>query len=473
LKNINDRNSSKKSRTRADRESPEPDIHSTLSELVQAAKPLLTPTSTPVAPFDFSRPYSPPKKQLVPSAAEVLDPANMLELVRDPNSQRVRLLYWSGNRPVVAEQFESRDRRYVPTAGANLIQYLPSIAVPYSSTAVLFAAVAAFIEKNSGLGGEEATQLALLALSSFFPDCLSISPCLLLFGAPLQAVSLLRVLSCVCRHPVLSLGSSVVGLPPELRPTRLICQSDPRLFRQLPALQFHGFGMIDPQPRQISGASVIYAGDVELKTPFAEACLQLTVSPGNRSFGLRDEDQQAAIIQDLQNQLLMYRLQNYSKVRASEFDIPEFTGATREYVRALGQCLVDASELQARLATSFRSRDDADRTEIACELDAVVVGALVVCCHERKPSAHVGDIATLANGILSLNGETVELTAKQVGRRLKNLGYRTTRLDSRGRGVYLLNAECERIHKHGRALGVEALRQGLPGCGFCQEGERK
>jgi hypothetical protein len=110
---------------------------------------------------------------------------------------------------------------------------------------------------------------------------------------------------------------------------------------------------------------VIYAGDMELKTPFAEACLQLCVPPGNRSFGLRDEEQQAAFIHDLQNQLLMYRLQNYHAVRTSEFDIPEFMGATREYVRALGQCLVDAPELQLRLATLFRSRDNADRTETA------------------------------------------------------------------------------------------------------------
>lgn len=169
----------------------------------------------------------------------------------------------------------------------------------------------------------------------------------------------------------------------------------------------------------------------------------------------------------------MYRLQNYHKVRTSEFDIPEFAGATREYVRALGQCLVDAPELQASLATLFRSRDNAERTGTACELDAVVIEALLVCCHERKPSVHVGDIATLANGILSLKGETAELSAREVGGRLKNLGFLTTRLDSSGRGIYLLNAECERIHKHGRALGVAALRQGLPGCGFCQPEDRK
>jgi len=424
-------------------------------------------------PFDFSRSSSAPEKQLVPSGAEVLDPTNILELVRDPDSRQVRLLHWNGKQSVVSEEFGFRGRRYVPTAGAKLIRHLPSKPAPYSGTQALFSALAEFIEKNSGVGGDDAAQLAFFTFSSYFCDCLSISPCVLLFGAPLQAVSLLRVLSCTCRHPVLSVGSSMVGLPPELRPTRIICQSDSRLQRQLLALQFQGFGLVDPQPREISGASVIYAGNVDLKTPFAEACLQLWVSPGSRSFGLREEDQQAAMIHDLQNQLLMYRLQNYFKVRRSEFDIPEFAGATREYVRALGQCLVDAPELQTRLRTLFRSRDDGDRTEAACELDAVVVEALAVCCHERKPSVHVGEVATLANGILSLRGEKVELSAKQLGGRLKNLGFRTTRLDSGGRGIYLLNGECARVHRHGRALGIMALREGLPGCPFCKEGEGK
>jgi hypothetical protein len=102
----------------------------------------------------------------------------------------------------------------------------------------------------------------------------------------------------------------VGGLPPELRPTRLICQIDSRLSKHLAALQFSGFGVLDRGLRQISGASVIYVGDAELKTPFAEVCLQLWVSPANRSFGLQDENEQAATINKLQRQLLMYRLQN-------------------------------------------------------------------------------------------------------------------------------------------------------------------
>jgi len=165
----------------------------------------------------------------------------------------------------------------------------------------------------------------------------------------------------------------------------------------------------------------------------------------------------------------MYRVQNYYKVKASHFDVPEFSGAARECARTLGRCIVDNPDLQSRITTLLRERDEAERTEGASKLDAVVVEAFVVCCHERKASVHVGELATLANGILSRSGESVELSAKQVGGRMKGLGFRTTRLDSGGRGIYLLNGQCARIHELGRAFGVPTLREGLPGCPYCQQ----
>jgi hypothetical protein len=258
-------------------------------------------------------------------------------------------------------------------------------------------------------------------------------------------------------------------LPAELRPTRLICQSDARLDKQLAALQFAGFGMAGEGGQTISGATVIYAGDTEFKSRFAEVCLQLRVSATGGSFGPQEEELETGRINKLQDQLLMYRLRNYSKLKASQFDVAEFSGATREVARTLGRCIVDAPDLQARLTNLLRSRDDAERTESATTLEAVVLEALVVCCHERKASIHVSEIATLANGILSRSGESVELSPRQAGGKIKGLGLRTTRLDSGGRGVYLLKEQCARVHELGRAFGVPTLREGLPGCPYCQQ----
>jgi hypothetical protein len=395
---------------------------------------------------------------------------SFLELLRDPRDPDESLLLHGSNRDSkIVHEATSGGYRYLPSEAAYLIRHLPSNSMPYDSSAALFSKVAEFIAKHSGVDDNEASLLAFLAFSTFFCDCLSVAPCLLLFGAPIQAFSLQRVLSCVCRHAVLLVGSSANGLPPELRPTRLVCQPDTQVARQLAAFQFPGFSVLHSRPAQINGASVIYAGDAELKSPFADICLQLWVSPANRSFGLAEEDHEAAAITALQNELLTYRLQNYSKVRACQFDVPEFCGAAREHARTLGQCIVDAPDLRCRLTSLLRAQDDAERTESVGKLDTVVAEALVGCCHQRKTAVHVGDVATLVNAILGRDGEGIELSPKQVGGRMKALGFRTTRLDSGGRGIFLLNGECARIHKLARALGVAAVREGLTGCPYCKK----
>jgi hypothetical protein len=55
-----------------------------------------------------------------------------------------------------------------------------------------------------------------------------------------------------------------------------------------------------------------------------------------------------------------------------------------------------------------------------------------------------------------------------VGATLKKVGIRTMRLDAAGRGIYLLNDACQRIHDLGHMFGIATLREGLPGCCYCR-----
>jgi hypothetical protein len=408
------------------------------------------------------------KSRLTPTGGAVLRDGTFLELVRNPqNGAEGLLLHRSRRDDTIAGGVSYKGCDYITSEGARTIRHLPSTPEPYGTTAGLFNRLAEFIAKFSGMDEEEAALLAFFSLSSFFCDCFTMAPSLLLFGEPLAAISLLRILACVCRHSVLSIGSSASALPPELHPTRFIAQSDARVERQFVGFQFSGFSVLNAQPQQLNGASVIYVGDSEPNTPFAENCLRLWVSPANRSFGPWEEEPEAAEITRLQNQLVRYRLENYSKVKTCQFAVPEFCGITGEHARTLGRCIVDAPDLQARVTALLRTRNDAEQTESAGKLDAVVVEALLVACHERKTSVHVGEIAILVNAILTRDGEAVELSAKQVGGRMKRLGFRTIKLDSGGRGIYLLNGECRRIHQLARAVRAAAVRETLPACPHC------
>jgi hypothetical protein len=409
------------------------------------------------------------KYELVPTSGEVLRDGSFLELVRDSATGAERVLHWSGGRSKIAPEHVFEGRCYVPTEGAANLRHLPSEPTPCGSTKILFNDVCKFAARSLTVNEDEAALLASFCFASFFCDCLTMSPCLLLFGAfCLPAVSVLRFLGCMCRHPVLLAESTSRALPRELRPTRLICQPDARLNRLLAALQFSGFGISDRGLRQVSGAAAIYVGAMELKSLFVDAGVWIPVSPMLRSFSTQDEEREVATINNLQNRLLMYRLQNFGQVRSSQFDATDFCGSTREMARALGRCIVDAADLQVRLLDLLKPRDDAERTEGIGRLEAVVAEALVVVCHEKRPSVHVGQVTEIANKILSRSGESFQLSPKEVGAKMKQLGFLTTRIDSAGRGICLLSEQCALIHKLGREFGVPTLREGRPGCPHCK-----
>ena len=408
------------------------------------------------------------KCQLVPTSGEILRDGSCLEIVRDSATGAERVLHWREGRSKIAPEQVFEGRHYVPTKGAAILRHLPSRPAPYRSTESLFKDICKFAVESLAASEEEAALLAYFCFASFFCDCLAMSPCLVLSGPfCLAAISVLRFLGCICRHPVLLAESRLNGSPRELKPTRLMCQPGPGLDRLLPALQFPGFGLSDRRLRHVSSATAVYIGDLELKSLFVDAGVWLPMSPTLRSFSPQDEVREFATINNLQNQVLMYRLQNFAQVRSSQFDAPDFSGSTREIARTLGRCVVDAADLQARLIDLLRPRDDAERTEGTCRLEAIVVEALVVACHEQKRSVRVGEIATLANAILSRSGESFQLSPKEVGGKLKQIGFRTTRLDSAGRGIYLVKEQCARIHKLGREFGAPTLREGRPGCPHC------
>jgi hypothetical protein len=389
-----------------------------------------------------------------------------LELVRDSSS--VKLLHWFHGKSIIGPEHLLGGRRWLPSLGAGSLRHLPSSPTPYGSTETLYRTIAEFIERSLGVTKTEASLLAFFCFASHFVDCLDTSPCMLLRGSSIvSAISLLRVLACVCRHPVLLQSSNYRALPREVKPTRLICQHDAALNKLLAALVSPGFGVVDHGLRELNGTTIVYVGNIDVRTPFADFALSFPVLPTFRYFSSSKEKTDADTINDLQNKLLMYRLKNHLKVRSCNFQVPEFFGSTKLLARMLGQCIVEDRDLQNQVIELLRSRDEGERIESTTRIEAIVVEALIALCHHRECSVHVGRVAALANGIMARSGESFELSPKEVGAKLRQLGFETTRLDSAGRGIYLLKNECALIHKLGRSFGVPSLRIGLPGCPNC------
>jgi len=334
------------------------------------------------------------------TAGEILQDGGLLEVVRDPKSGTLRLFHFQGDKSSVAPEQVLNEHCYVVIEAASRFCHLPAGPKSYGSTADLFKMILEFAIRSLEIPHDAAALITFFTFASYFSEAVAMSPCLLLSGACHTAVSVLRFLSCICRHPILLAGTGVNGFPRELRPTRLICQADRALDKYLASLQFRGFEIISGGPRLINGATAVYIGNAELSTPFQATCLLLAVPSTARTFSTQDEERESATILSLQNQLLAYKLHNFGRVKSSTFDAVEFSGSTRLLARTLGQCVVDAAELRERLIDLLQPIDDAERTEGASQFDAVVVEALVVACHEQKMSIHVGEIAQLSNAIL-------------------------------------------------------------------------
>lgn len=415
------------------------------------------------------KPYSP-----TATGGEVFPDGNLLEIVRDRSeAARPALLRWDRKHATVAPEIVIRGRHYVPLEiDASLWRHLrlPSGFVACGSTTQLFDRIRNLIAKYSGLSDGYATLLTHFVFSSFFVDCLQTAPCVVLHGcADAEAVALLRLLGWFCRHPVL-LSDPGLSVPECLRPTRLISQSHTSTEKLLAPLQLSGFVTSrNGSLREISSATAIYLGDGNLRSPFLDSCLRVPITPARVLVSSSDEQREAAVIEDVQNQLLSYRLVHFGKVQVSDFDAPEFSGSIRGLARSLGACIVDAPDLQASLVMELQGHDEAVRLDRISHIHSILIEALLVCCHERRPAVYVREIADLTNDILSRQGEFFELSAREVGGKLKTLGFRTTRLDSAGRGLYVLGETCKRIHELGTLYCVPSLKEGLPGCPHCQK----
>jgi hypothetical protein len=90
--------------------------------------------------------------------------------------------------------------------------------------------------------------------------------------------------------------------------------------------------------------------------------------------------------------------------------------------------------------------------------------------HEgKKESVRVGAITAQVNKMLEQHGEMLEWQPRTVGHKSKALGLPTRRLDAAGRGILLLHAVRQRIHKLGWNDQLPAVCGSTPSCRHCRE----
>ena len=207
---------------------------------------------------------------------------------------------------------------------------LPTMAMPCPEIGELFRLLTTNIEAFVDLTTEDSFLVAAFVLTTWFADRLSVVPYLSICG-PLESgkTTLLQLLHCLCRraiHVASITPASVYRLATQARATLLIDESDfgrdgtsrdlQRLLRggnrQGSRVLRNGRAFENFGPKVI--ASRVPMDDAAL----ISRTIHIAMTPSDRDVPELDRDAEQRLSDALQPMLLMFRLQHYAKVVASQ-----------------------------------------------------------------------------------------------------------------------------------------------------------
>ena len=196
--------------------------------------------------------------------------------------------------------------------------------LPESNSArKMFDGIRALVQRHGMLSEQQSRLVTYWSIASWFTDFLPFIPTLVITGPAFAADPLLRVLQCVCRRPVLLAGISPASFREitcnEVMPTLLI--RAPQLNKAMAALldasnQPGYFVSSGKDLWQFYGAKCIYCGESGNQQIVGPRSIHVHARRNALEVGCSFPTNE--VVQDLQNQLLFYRIDKHDAVASSE-----------------------------------------------------------------------------------------------------------------------------------------------------------
>jgi len=302
---------------------------------------------------------------------------------------------------------------------------------------------------------------AAYVLATWFADCLPLAPTLLVSGIPgARQETFFRLLQILCRRGLRIADITPVSLfrlASGIKPT-LLTESDlPRPVERL-LRKGNKLGVFSIR----SGQAFEFGLPLVMHTRFPDANLAsaMTTIAIELPCSTREPSSLAAVdMEDLAQrfvpQLLMFRLQNYFRVKdlAASCHL-DHASAGPLLAQALGAAMLGDTRGQKKLIRALSDRELDFQLDRELEPEWLVARALFRFCH--KPLAQtifVGHLTIYVNHFQDVFHEP-RSSAKRVGLILKSLGFRTRRLGSDGRGLVLTGRLKRQIHMLALQLGI-------------------
>ena len=303
--------------------------------------------------------------------------------------------------------------------------------------------------------------LACFSISTWLADHLPTAPTLMISGPDQElGIDVLRLLSCLCRHPLMLAEITPGGLrslSSQLSLTLLLNQQEmrrnmQRLFR---ASNHRGLHLPGNRGSVVDryGPKAIFCGNYAALDILDGGVIHISAAPSQLRSSALDESVQNKIANDLQPQLLMYRLKNSGKVPES-VDVSKFTFATRPLARTLAACFPEDSELARDTVQLLGLQDEEVRGQRSLDVNCAIVEILWSIIHDRKHQpVRVNELAKFVNALLRSRGETLEYSAEEIGWKLSDLNI-PRHASSSGRQVLHGRNTSQRVHVLAQAYGL-------------------
>jgi hypothetical protein len=406
------------------------------------------------------------RSEIVYTVGEILPDGSTIEPVLLEDG-RLGLLLWKDQQLLLAPQIDHNGSHYLPPVLPVNVQRemrFPRSAIDFGTSSELLEKISNLFETYIGLTPPQIPIAAAWVLSTWFAECWWRAPDLVITGWNMDlAVTFLRLLACLTRHPLMLTGverATLRSLPMQVFPTLLINQPEisPRLLEFFRSSNYRHI-VVPGTGRDVCaiGSKAIF-----LSTNATENGgfrISLPAAHCRRSY-LTDFDCRQ-ITDEFQPQLLMYRFRYFSRVCAQSSALPARSPGSQ--LVPLQACIQDDEEFSALVAAMVESREQEARAARARKPEVAMVEVLWAPSHNFK-ELKIKEITRSINTLIRTRGECLEYSEIEIGFLMGNSGLQRHR---NGKGMVLRFSReiCQRLHELAVEFGLDVNK--IQGCAMC------
>jgi hypothetical protein len=224
----------------------------------------------------------------------------------------------------------------------------------------------------------------------------------------------------------------------------------------------HVFG--NGKVSSVASSKAVFLGMADARQ---DAGLHVALPPAHCDLTPLDERQLAAIAEELQPRLLMYRLRNLDEVRKFS---PSKLGSIfvgSEVARNLAAGVLGEAEIVESIAPFLRRLEEDKLAQGGCDIHLAIIEVTWAPSHADREIG-LTRVTELVNALLRCRGEILEYSTAEIGWKLRSFGFHRHR---NGRGMVLRFSQENRVLLHQLAARLSLNLRPVADCALCSPQE--